>query len=79
MTNTKLLEELIRESGLRLGFIAEKLGISRQALYKKIKGLVSFNQNEIKMLCELLHITKWSVIKAVFFAENVDELVHKVV
>ena len=51
MTNTALLEKLISDSGLKLSYIADKLGITRQALYKKIKGLAQFTGPEIKILC----------------------------
>lgn len=76
MTNTALLEKLIKDSGLKLSFIAEKLGITRQALHRKIKGLVQFTGPEIKILCELLNLQEWAKIKPVFFADNVDKTVH---
>ena len=73
MTNTTLLKQLIKENGLKLSFIAEKLGISRTALYKKIEGLVPFNGPEIKIMCELLHLQTWAKIKPVFFADGVSK------
>lgn len=76
MTNTALLEKLIKDSGLKLSFIAEKLGMSRQALHRKIKGLVQFTGPEIKALCELLNLQEWARIKPVFFADNVDKNVN---
>ena len=75
MTNTPLLEKLIKDSGLKLSFIAEKLEISRQALHRKIKGLVQFTGPEIKALCKLLNLHEWAKIKPVFFADNVDKSV----
>lgn len=76
MTNTELLEKRIKGSGLKLSFIADKLGISRQALHRKIKGLVQFTGPEIKIMCDLLNMQEWAEIKPVFFAENVDKTVH---
>lgn len=76
MTNTKLLEQLIQDSGLKLSYIAEMLGISRTALYKKIKGLVQFTGPEIKIMCRLLNLKSWAKIEPVFFADRVDETVH---
>lgn len=73
MTNTELLEKRIKDSGLKLSFIAEKLGITRQALHRKIKGLVQFTGPEIKIMCELLKLQEWAEIKPVFFADNVDK------
>ena len=38
-------------------FIAEKLGRSRQALSDKIQGKTEFLPSEIRILCELLHLS----------------------
>lgn len=73
MTNTVLLEKLILESGLKLSFIADKLGITRQALYKKINGITTFTAPEIKILCQLLNLRTWAKIKPVFFADDVNK------
>lgn len=69
MTDTKLLKEVIDASGMKLNFIAEKLNISRSALWKKINNKSQFNQYEIAELCKILDINNW---QAIFFAENVD-------
>lgn len=55
--NTELLQKKIKDSGLKMGFIAEKLGRSRQALSDKIKGETEFLPSEIRVLCELLRLT----------------------
>lgn len=55
--NTKLLQQKIKDSGLKMGFIAEKLGRSRQALSGKIQGKTEFLPSEIRILCELLHLS----------------------
>ena len=77
MTNTVLLENLIMASGLKKKFIAEKLGICRQQLNKKIAGLVPFTGPEIKNLCKLLNLDEWGVIKPVFFADDVIKSANK--
>ena len=69
MTDTKLLKEVIDASGMKLNFIAEKLNISRSALWKKINNKSQFNQYEIAELRKILDINNW---QAIFFAENVD-------
>lgn len=71
MTNTTLLKERIKESGLRHDFIAKKLGIGTAALTRKINNRVEFKASEIKMLCEILGITDPEEREAVFFAEKV--------
>lgn len=68
MTNTKLLKEKIESSGMKLGFIAEKLDISYHWLKKKIDGEVSFKAYEIQILCELLNITDLQEKELIFFA-----------
>ena len=55
--NTKLLQQKIKDSGLKMGIIAEKLGRSRQALSDKIQGKTEFLASEIRILCELLHLS----------------------
>ena len=72
MTNTKLLQIKINESGLKIGFIAEYVGISRQLLWKKINNKTPFNQYEIEKLCNILKITTLREKEAIFFASDVD-------
>ena len=68
MTNTDLLKEKIDKSGLKIGFIADFVGISRQLLWKKINNLTPFNQYEIDKMCEVLRITSLKEKEAIFFA-----------
>ena len=72
MTNSALLYAKIKESGLKLGFIAEKLDISYPWLKRKINGDVPFKAYEIQILCELLQITDLSEKDLIFFASNVE-------
>lgn len=72
MTNTKLLKQKIDDSGLKYGFIAQKMGLSRQGLQKKIENVNSFKANEIQQLCELLSIYDYLDKEAIFFANVVD-------
>lgn len=68
MTNSDLLKQVIDESGLKIGFIASFVGISRQLLWKKVNNLTPFNQYEIDKLCEVLKITSLRQKEAIFFA-----------
>lgn len=72
MTNTELLKAKIQESGLKMSFIADALGISRQLLWKKVNNLTPFNQYEIEKLCKLLKITSLREKERIFFAPIVD-------
>lgn len=72
MTNTALLNEYIERSGLRSGFICEKLGISRASFSLKRNNKIRFNVEEISILCKLLGITKLTDKEAIFFAGDVE-------
>lgn len=54
--DTELLNEYIKKSGLRMDFIIQTLGISRQAFDRKRKGMTSFRAPEVYVLCDLLKI-----------------------
>ena len=69
MTNTKLLQETIQSSGLKLQYIADALGISRAALYKKIQNVTQFKAGEISKLCDLLRIETAELKEQIFFAQ----------
>ena len=56
MIATQLLDYYIEQSGLKISFIVEKLGISRNGFDKKRKGLIPFRVSEVYVLCDLLHI-----------------------
>ena len=63
---TELLEEAIKDSGLRVSYILECLGISRQAFDRKRKGINAFRQSEVYVLCDLLKLDK-ETSKNIFF------------
>lgn len=54
--NTVLLDQAIADSGLKIGFIVEKLGITRQAFDRKRKGLIAFRKAEVYVLRDLLQL-----------------------
>lgn len=72
MTDTVLLKEKIEQSGLKIGFIAQFVGISRQQFWKKVNNQVPFNQYEIEALCNALRITSLRDKEALFFAKDVS-------
>lgn len=71
MTNTKLLNELIENSGLKKVFIAGKLGLTPVGLYNCITGKSEFKASQINMMCDLLGIEDLELKEAVFFADYV--------
>lgn len=68
MTNTQLLKDIIDKSGLKYGFIAKELGLSRYGLKKKIENESSFKAEEIQKLCIILHIDSYDEREKIFFA-----------
>lgn len=73
MTNSDLLKNKIKESGVKLGFIVEKLNTSYHWLNKKIENEQSFKAWEIQTLCEILNITDPAEKDRIFFAKNVEK------
>ena len=72
MTDTNMLRDVIARSGLKIGFIAQVVGISRAALYRKINNESPFNQFEIEKMCSVLPIKTLKEKEAIFFAKDVD-------
>lgn len=56
MTNTKMLKKAIKNSGLSVIFIAEKMGITRQTLYNRMNNKSEFFAHEIEILTQLLKL-----------------------
>lgn len=73
MTNSELLKLKIKESGLKIGFIVEKLNTSYAWFNKKLENKKDFNAAEIQMLCEILSITDLAEKERIFFAVNVEK------
>lgn len=73
MVNTLLLDEAREKAGKTKTYLADKLGISIQALRLKSKNDYSFTSDEVTILCDELGITKLSDKERIFFARNVDK------
>lgn len=73
MTNTNLIEEIIREKGVKYKFLAKKLGISYQSLRSKLDNKNEFLPTEIERMCNLLEINDLKLKNDVFFAQFVEE------
>ena len=68
MTNVKLLKERIARSGMKNTFIADSIGMSRASWYNKREGRTEFTADEIKKLCDILHITSLRERDEIFFS-----------
>lgn len=66
MINVDELKKAIDDSGYKLTFIAKKLGLSYQGFLNKMQGKYEFTASEIKILCDLLHLTE-EKRKKIFF------------
>lgn len=67
MTDTALFYEVVKESGFRLGFIAEQIGITIQALRQKVTNQTEFTASEIDKLAKLFN-KSIEEVKPIFFA-----------
>ena len=56
--NKELLYKKIDQSGQSLISISKKMGITREALYHKLRGNSEFKASEIAKITEVLSLTK---------------------
>lgn len=68
MTNRKLLEDRIKQKGLKKGFLAEAIGVSRSTFCSQLCGKTEFKASQIRVLCELLGIEDGETMAAIFFS-----------
>lgn len=54
MTNTELFRKKVEKSGITYTFLASKIGITREALYKKINNETEFKASEITACAKIL-------------------------
>lgn len=67
MADTLYLEKLIKESGKKKSYLAEKIGCSRQYFRMKCNNEADFTVSEANILCEELGITKLSDKEKIFY------------
>ena len=61
MTNTTLLKKKIDSSGYKVIFLAEKVGLTPQGFYKKLKDGSEWTFSQVMILKDLLHLTNEEV------------------
>lgn len=69
MTNSVLLKEIVKESGLKKSFIAERMGVSYSSYMRKESGKSPFYADELSVLWDLLRLSSQEV-NEIFFAES---------
>lgn len=57
MTDTVALKDAIKNSGMSVTYIANILGITRGALYKKLDNITEFKASEIVLLKNILNLS----------------------
>ena len=72
----ELLKKAIEENGIKLTALADKMGISRQSLYLKLKGERTFDQGEIMSLKRLLNLSDRQFM-TIFFGKRVEKFSTK--
>jgi transcriptional regulator with XRE-family HTH domain len=70
MTNRKLLEDKIKQKGLKKSYLAEQIGVSRATFCALLQNKSEFRASQIRTLCELLDIKDDETMKAIFFAQS---------
>jgi DNA-binding XRE family transcriptional regulator len=68
LVDSKKLDELIRESGKKKMYLAEKCGITRQSFDAKRSGKATFTLKEAQALIDELNISDSRQVVEIFFA-----------
>lgn len=69
--DTERLKKNIEQAGISLEELAQKIGMNRSTMYRKLKcGGIKFTAEEILKMVEAIHISKEEAA-AIFFAETV--------
>lgn len=66
MTDTEELRKRLKESGLKLTWVAEKCGRTYQGFMNKVENKTDFTASEIQTLKELLNL-KPKEVEKIFF------------
>ena len=70
MTNTELLEQKIKESGKKKGYLAAKCKLSPAGFRNCVMNKAEWKASQIDTLCKELHITDLSERQRIFFAKR---------
>lgn len=70
MTNTELLEQKIKESGKKITYLAEKVGLSYAGFRNCVTNKAEFKASQIDALCEELNIVDLKERQRIFFAKR---------
>ena len=71
MVDFEALRKAIDTSGMKFGYIADTIGITRSALYQRFQNKTEFTASEITKLCEVLRLSM-ADRERIFFAPMVE-------
>ena len=69
MTDVKLFELKVKESGKKKGYLAQRCGLSRAGFRNCETNKAEWTASQIEILCEELAITSLREKDAIFFAK----------
>ncbi len=69
MTNKKLLEQKIKESGKKISYLAKRCGLSYAGFRNCVTNKAEFKTSHVDILCEELNITNLKEKELIFFAK----------
>ena len=69
--NTELLKYCMARSRITTAQMAQKLGISRQAFYQKLRGAIPFKHDDMCVIIAVCNLSMTEV-RDIFFANVVD-------
>lgn len=70
MINSELLKDKIKESGMKIQYVAIQIGLTPAGLYKKLNNGSEFKVSEIMALTRVLNLSS-EERDAIFFAHDV--------
>jgi hypothetical protein len=70
MVDTELLDKKIGDSGKKIGYLAEKCGLSLGGFYNCRTNKAEFKASHIQILADELNITSLKEKENIFFAPN---------
>ncbi len=71
MTNSKMLSDVISDTGITITAISRRIGITREGFYKKLNNETEFKASEISAIQQILHLTN-KKRDEIFFANEVE-------
>ena len=69
MTNTKLLEKKIEDSGKKITYLAKKVGLSYAGFRNCVTNKAEFKTSQVDTLCIELGISSLMEKESIFFAK----------